>query len=207
MAVSKKEADVQVTFYDVANRTTNSARASAIASKYSTKETVNLCIKERKGMSFELFFLILAAILVFLLIMEFFGIYRPYLALEQAEAQLTEDQARLEQLYGEMSDRESVREQYRLYNYENFPRDLVDRADVLDLLEKEVFPHGKVVTFSITRNALTLTLTGIPDAEGAAMQKALRENKIVQTAIVSSEDEATGIVSMTIIFKDATEVE
>ncbi len=208
MASKYKEQDVKVTFYDVANRKNESGRAASLASKYSTKETVNLCVKERKGMSPERFFLILAVILVFVLIIEFFGIYRPYLALEQAEKQLADAEARRDAIYDSMSDREEVRAEYRKYNYENFPSNIVDRADVLKLLEDEVFPRGKVQNATITQNVLTLTVVEVPKGEGAAMQEAIRKNKIVETVSASrtSDDAGLETVSMTVVFKNATEV-
>lgn len=203
-----EEQEVKVTFYDVAAGRTGKERVSTLESKYSTKETVNLCMKDRKDITFELFFLLLALILVILLIVEFFGIYRPYLSIEKAEAQLAADQAKLEQLQDSMRDYNDVHEQYRKYNYENFDRSIVDREDILDMLEDKVFSMGIIQSISISRNTLTMTLTGVNRNEIDAMQAGVREDPIVFNVFAQSTgyDEGIVTVNMSIIFKDATTI-
>lgn len=212
MAKKSKEADVKIVYYDVANQTTRSGSAAAVSSKYPTKDTVNLCMKERKGISYEIFFLLFIVIFAVLIIVEFFGVYRPYLEVERKEAQLAEQQAQLEQIYSEMQDREQVRNDYRQYNYENFPRQIVDREEVLALLERSVFPKGKITSVSVSGNNLILAVAGVSRADVDKMQAEIREDKIVQSILVSRTDfnsndagEEVATVNMSILFKDASE--
>ena len=210
----KKEqgADVKVTYYDVAAHTTRTESASAIANKYSTKETVNLCIRERKGISYEMFFLLLAIFFSLLLIFEYFCVYRPYYEVEQLEKQLAARQAEVERIYGSMSDRQEKLEEYRKYNYENFPREIVSRDDILELLERTVFKKGKVSNVSISRNTLTMTVSEVLWGDIDGIQMSIREDVMVDNVFVSRTNlqsdggVETATINITIFFKDATEI-
>ena len=100
-----------------------------------------------------------------------------------------------------MSDYDAVRDDYRKYNYEKYDKTIVDREDILDLLEEAVFPMGKVLTLNISNNTITLSLSGVLNTDIDVM----REHALVQNVIISRTslvgDEAT--VAMTIILKDA----
>lgn len=202
MANSKNE----VVYYDVANQKTYSGSSASIARQYTTKETVNLCMHEKKGMSLAVFFLLLAALFLVLILLEFFGVYRPYLALERKEAKLAEDRATLSQLYSGMSDRKQVQEDYRKYNYENFPASRVDREEVLDLLEEAVFDKGKITSFNITENSLVITVSEVMREDVDLIQKQIRESELVSlvvATITSGQEEELASVSLTVLFKDA----
>lgn len=211
MSKKVKDADAQITYYDVADHKTRTAKASAI-SKYSTKDTVNLCIRERKGISYELFFLLVALFFTLLAIIEFFGVYRPYYNIEQAEKQLADDKAYLEQLQDDMSDFNSVRDQYRQYNYENFPRDTVNRDDVFDLIERVVFDRGRIISYSISDNRLDLTISDVSPEDFVSIPLDIGKDKIVESYDTPSaevkQDNETGKATFRIIiyFKNATEV-
>lgn len=210
MAKKGKEPNVEVTYYDVANRTTRTEKAAAMSSKYSTKETVNLCMKERKGISFELFFLIFALIFIVLIIIEFFGVYRPYLELEQKEKQLAEEQTKLQQLVDSMQDYDEVRENYRKYNYENFPKDIVNRLDILAFLEKTVFDRGKITSVRIggTSNTVVLEISEVSRDNLKAMLEDIRTSEDVFNRYSSRtdlEDGEIATITITIVFKDPTD--
>lgn len=159
----KKKPNEEVTYYDVAAGTTRTGKPKALASKSSTKDTVNLCIHERKGLSIEMFFLILAAILLVLLVIEYFCAYRPYVKLEAAENEYVQGQKELDDLRNSMSDEPTVREEYRKRNYEKFPRELVDREDVFDVVESLVFDRALITSYTLRENVLTLGLRGSRD--------------------------------------------
>ncbi len=203
MATKKKEkeAEVQVTFYDVANKRTYQAPPS----KHASKETVNLCMREKTSISYELFFLLLAVIFIILVIVEFFGVYRPYLAVERAEADLAEKQTQLEQIYDSMSNpsREEVRDNYRRYNYENFPREIVNREEILALLEETVFEKGKITSAALLENnTVELTVSGVLREDIEPMQQQLNEKEgivdWVEVSHVNFEMDDTGAESATL---------
>ena len=202
----KKTADGDVTYYDVAAGVSRKGKAHKLASKYSSKDTVNLCIRERKGLSAELFFLILAGILIVLLLLEFFGVYRPYLNLETAEKDLAQQQAEVQRIKDEIKDMDEVREEYRKHNYENFPRERVNREDVFKLIEETVFPYGKITNFTLSENKLTLDITDISEFDITRIPLDIEASEIVEHCdqpITSSDADGKTTYTLNITFKDA----
>lgn len=198
------EPEAQVTFYDGGKRAEEGETVVADPSFFA-HETVNLCKREKRWMTYERFFLIIALVFLLMALIEFLAVYRPYSALEDKEAQLAADQATLSELYGGMLDRNEVRENYRKYNYENFPAEIVDREKVLDLLERTVFLRGKISGVTLSGNTLVLSITGVERSEIEAMQIEIRESDIVESVVISRTDlDETAAVGMTIVFKDAT---
>ncbi len=204
-SVNKNQTDGEVLYYDVAAGATRKGNARSLASKYSTKDTVNLCIRERKGISYELFFLIFAAILLVLLLIEFFGVYRPYLDMEAREAELTRIEASTQDLYDQMSDRTQVRDLYRQHNYENFPRERVDREDVFDLIERLVFDKAIITSFTLRENVLTLGLHGPVRSDLEKIANSIMDDELVLSCGRSNwtQSESGFDTTLTITFKDA----
>lgn len=201
----EKETEIRVTFIDDAGA--DPRRASAIVIKNSKDETVNLMKRERKGLSLSGFLIILAALLAVLILVEYFGIYRPYRELETREAQLEADRSVISQLQSETKDMEEVRAEYRKYNYENFPRELADREKVLKLLEDTVFEQGKITRLEISGNTLLLTVTDVNSNEVATMQSDIRESDLVEKVVaskVSNTSDGKASVDLTVTFRDAT---
>ncbi len=207
MAKKVKEADVKVVEYDVASHSAQGA--APVPPKYSSKETVNLCMKERKSISYETFFIILIIFFAVLLVIEYFGAYLPYREIEQKEKQLAANETELSQLQNSMSDRDQIRADYRQYNYENFPRNIVDRAEILALLERTVFERGKITSVNISsNNTVVLNVADVSRDDLEAMQKEIREDDLVFNVFVSRtnlEDGESAGVTMTIVFNDPSE--
>lgn len=171
----KRNGDIVV--YDVAADKTETQKARYI-SKFTQKDTLNLCMKV-KSITLEMFFLLLAIILVVVMLVEYFGVYRPYLAVEQAEASLTEMENQKNSLDNKLKDYSDVQSQYREYNYENYDITIASRPDVFALLEKVVFPEGKITSLTLNGNTLNINMEEIPQANLSRLNKNLLAEKIV----------------------------
>lgn len=214
MPVSKKDKTPStVVLYDVADDALKKEKGTVVTNKYSTKNTLNLLMKEKSSISFELFFLLLAIIMLLLALVEYFVVYRPYRAVEQAEAALREEQARLEQILDKIKDYDDVRADYLKYNYENFDSSIVDRLDILDLLERKVFGVGKIQSMNISGNTLTMTMTEVSVDASSKLQSTLQEEaetgiveyvSVTRTGYNSGED-GVPTVNIVITFKNADE--
>ncbi len=209
---SNNAAQARITFYDGVDRTESGKKLSSEAIKKSAKQTVNLCKRERKGMSFATFCLVLAIILIVLAVVEFFAAYRPYKQMEAKQKELAEKQAQLNSLNGAMTDREAVQNEYRQYNYEKFPFDLVDNQDVLNLVKEKVFPYGKIQKVLFAGNILTLIINDLAQEQIDALVKGLDADgadsivKHVAWSRNSGENNSEArVISMTITFKDAVQ--
>lgn len=189
----------EVVYYDVAAGVSRTAKAQTLSKRYSTKETVNLCIRERKGLSYELFFLILAGILLVLLLLEFFCVYRPYLHMEETEKSLAEKEAQTQRLKDSMKDYDTVEEDYNKYNYKNFPRARVGRDDVFALVESVVFDRGIITSFRLTENSLTLQISDVSLENLTLIPAEFEASKLVSDCDMSKfevkYDAATGKAS------------
>lgn len=198
MPKKQKPDENSVILYDVAANASRRERASAVKHKYSTKTTLNLCMREKPAVSVELFFLLLAIILIFLLLIEFFGIYRPYYQVEQLEKTLDADRSAIAELQRKLDDYDEKREEYNKYNYEDYDATLADRLDVLDMLERVVTPYrAKIRSLSFDgRNTLSMSLTDI-DLQNVSKLSAdlLMEKDLVAEAVFTMTnyvDEGTG---------------
>lgn len=150
------------------------------APTYRSKSTLNLCMKDRPVLAPEVICLLIVLILLIVLFVEFFGIYRPYLAVERAEAQLKADNAALQETLDRIEDYDEVRQQYRQYNYENFDKTIADRPAILDLVEKVLFPAGKIKNMELNGNTLVLSMVEVPLSEVSEMKEALEASELVE---------------------------
>lgn len=196
-----REQETQVTPYESSFRERGSV---SYTSENVSNETVNLCRRESGGLSVSRICIIVAVVLALLLIVEFFGIYRPYRALEEKEAELAQLQTQAGNLFGSTLDMEAVREEYRKYNYENFPAEIVDREEVLKLLEDTVFERGKITHFSISGNSLEITVSDIASSEIEEMMDEIEGSALVDRLNRRTVADGATVV-LTILFKDATE--
>lgn len=206
--------DVRIVFYDGVNRTESGKQLSAAAINKSAMNTVNLCKRERKGISVATFCLVFAIILVVLIAIEYFAAYLPYRQMELKERELADKQAQLSGLYGAMSDREAVQQEYREYNYANFPYYLVDRLDVLAFVKERIFPYGKIDGVSVAENTISLTIRGIVgEAAANELLDGIRNDSRVEDLPMSNTTLDRGssgqdlmiTVQVTITFKPASQ--
>lgn len=198
-------ADINVTYYDVSGG--GSGRTAVTLAKGARKDTINLCKRERNGISLEKACILFAIIIAVVLLVEFFGIFRPYRQLEAKQAQLEADRAALAGITSGMTDIDSVRAEYRKYNYENFPRELVGRDQIFELLDAAVFTRGKITKFELSRNQLTLDVSQVNYDEVDAMQNQLSQDKLValvNATAISGAEGGKATVRLVITFKDAT---
>ena len=198
-------AQARITFYDGVDRTESGKKLSSAAIKKSAKQTVNLCKRERTGMSFATFCLLLALVLIVLAAVEFFAAYRPYKQMEAKQKELADKQSQLDSLNGAMTDREAVQNEYREYNYENFPFYLVDREDVLAFIKERIFPYGKISNVSVSENTISLRITDIPrDSVDTLLDGIRNDDRVANLPMSTTEVNGDTIVAtVSIHFKDA----
>ncbi len=179
-------------------------RSSKDIAQYPTKRVLNLCMKEKSNMPPEAFLGILAAIIVVVLLLEFFGVYRPYRSLELAQADLNAAQSHLQQTYDSMSDYDDIHDEYYQYNFNEFDRTLADRLDVLDLLKRELFDKAKINTLNVSANTINLNMTGVKLKEQLPdIQESLLADPFVATVFSSSQSSQNDTATLVITLKSA----
>ncbi len=175
------------------------------------KRTLNLAFKEkstidwRKAVVGVLVVLILAGVFAKFAVMDRFD------KLEKAEADLAAMKAHLDETREAYADYDAVREQYNRYNYTGYDKTIVDRLDVLDILERQIFPVCNVTSMSVSGATVTLSLADLDLNQVSHLIVMLEAEPLVERVYVpvtnEGEEQGIGTASMTIYLVDATTVQ
>lgn len=177
-----------------------------------SKTTLNLVIKEKKELRLERLIPAVIIILVIAVLFAKFAVADRYAALNEAEKELSQERENLNALVSSYADYDEVQEEYNRYTYEDFDRTIPNRQDVLNLLEKYVFPVSGMRQLSISGKSVSLTLTGMTLEEISRLIAVLEADPLVEKVLVSttsysSGNEAIPVASMVISLVDATTLE
>jgi len=102
---------------------------------------------------------------------------------------LASKQERLAAINTRLVDYEELANQYGRYSYgwmSEAEISLVNRLDVLNLVEEEITPYATLENLAVNNNVLTLNIYGITLEDASAMVKRLEESPLVANATVYS---------------------
>lgn len=198
-----------------APETPQKKRAEKFASP--DKKTLNLCMKEKASVHPAVFASCLILILVVAALIGYFGVYMQYERVRVAQDELTKAEQKLDDLKKSVENYDDTQKQYNRYSYNGFDRSLADRNDILDLLERLVFPEWEVRSCNLSSNVLSITVAGHgmefddPDSDINlnSLCAKLREDELVESASwlqggnTSTQDPTLFTASITIILKNA----
>ncbi|HCO62286.1 MAG TPA: hypothetical protein DIT49_02320 [Clostridiales bacterium] len=180
-----------------------------------SKTSLNLVVVER-GMSHPTRFVpALAAIVLAAVLLGKLGVADRLDRLAAAEAEVQGIWNQSAALDSRMADYDQVEEEYNRYTYMDYDRTIIDRLDILDLVERQMLPVCTVQGMSISGSVMTLRLSGLTLEATAALSARLEEEKIVSSVTVSTSSyvsstgsgEVITITNMTIALADATTLE
>lgn len=176
------------------------------------KATLNLCMKEKQLISPAVFVPVLLAILILAALIGYFGVYMPYDGVRKAQEELDARKEVLTKMEEHVKDYNEVKEEYNKYNYEEYDKTIASRLDVLEMLERTVFPVSTVRSLSITGKTVSLTLTDISLDKVSELTTELNKEGLVQKVSVSftgydgANTSSTPTATMTILLTDADKV-
>lgn len=153
---------------------------------YPTKQAMNLFYKPDRTTKPATIALYVLFVLVCLLGLSKFLVYDLWDSARQAEAQAAAEQARLQGVMDGLSDYQEVLERYRLYSATEEEEALVDRMEVLDLLEGVLGGTANMNAVSIGGDAVQLQISGITLAEAARIVRELEASPIVAGTTVNT---------------------
>ena len=177
-----------------------------------TKTTLNLVIKEksefRPGRLVPAVLIVLIAAGIFCK----FAVLNRFAALDADEKQLAEEQQQLNNLILGYKDYDEVEAEYNRYTYKDFDRTIPDHQDVLNVIEKHVFPVSGTRQMAITGKSVSLTLTGMTLEEISSLIAKLEAEPLVDSVTVSTAgyteaNKTVPVANMVIILSDATTLE
>lgn len=174
------------------------------------KRTLNLMIRERQSPEPSKW---IPGVLVVLLLAAVFGkfaVMDRFDRLNEAEADLLSLKNEVESMRQAMTDYNEVRDNYNKYNFNGYDKTIPDRLDVLELLEREVFPVCQINNLSITGRTLSMSLSGLSLNQVSALITSLKADPLVESVMVSTtgysadSDDIAGTANMTVTLSDAT---
>lgn len=118
-----------------------------------------------------------------------FAVADRYIALSNAQARAGDQQAQVEQAKTRMDSYGALVDEYAHYTYSGMTEDelaLVDRVEVMDMLERVVMPQVAVTGWTMAGNQLTLPMTGDSLEKINGVVQLLQAEPIVDFCTVST---------------------
>lgn len=175
------------------------------------KRTLNLVIKEKKSIDPMKWIPGVIVVLILAALFGKFAVYDRYAALEDAENELASQKQQLQDTLDAMSDFNEVQENYNKYSYTGYDRTIADRLDVLDLLERQVFPVCEVQSMAISGKTINMSLTDLNLSQVSQLIASLEAEPLVSNVYVSTashdNDQEIGSATMSVELVDATTLE
>lgn len=156
--------------------------------KIPSKKVLNLYYKEDKTTRPSTIALYVLFILVVMLAVGKVAVYDKMIELEEVKTQLAQNQAHLDEQMAYLADYKDVSSQYSRYSFSYLKSEekVIDRMEVLDMLEDTVFADSRIESVMITENVVSLSFSGLNLEETALLAKKIEGYEIVDNVAVST---------------------
>lgn len=154
-----------------------------------TKRTINLATVGQTPINWLVAAPAILAILLAAGLVGKFAVADRYIALSNAQARAGDQQAQVEQAKARMDSYGALVDEYAHYTYSGMTEDelaLVDRVEVMDMLERVVMPQVTVTGWTMAGNQLTLPMTGDSLEKINGVVQLLQAEPIVDFCTVST---------------------
>jgi hypothetical protein len=168
-----------------------------------TKTTINLAMKEENSITPRRLAVYIAAALLAAVVVAKFGFIDQYARVNGAKAQYETVHAQYTQTEDALSHYAEVESQYLRYS-KTWMQDEdsdeyvgVDRAEILDLVEKDMMSVGKVDGLTVKGNVMVANMSGMDLEQISKMFTVLDKEPLVQSlalTIAQTEDDAAASV-------------
>lgn len=180
------------------------------ASVYPKKTTINLVMKEGPATGASKTVLAVIVIIVLVAAVAKFGVIDRLNMVSAAEKEASNAEASYSAMKDYTSGFSALQETYGQYATGGFTEAelaLVDRLDILSLIEDELMSSAKIATVTAVENIVSVKLSGITLEQLSALLSRLNANDIVSYVVISSVDStdsnnAVTTATMTITLKD-----
>lgn len=160
--------------------------ASQKKKSYPQKRTMNLYYRQDRTTKPATVTLYVIFVLVCLLGLSKILIYDPLVETIQAQQTLAAAAAELNGAIQELADYNMVQEQYNRYSATDEEESIVDRMEVLNLLETVVGTTAEMDKISISGSTVQLQFSGVSLNQTARIVKALETSPIVAGTVVNT---------------------
>ena len=178
---------------------------------YPSKTTLNLAMKEPSQFRPQR---LVPLLLVLLIAAGLFGksaVADRLAKVSEAQARLSALEARVAELQTSTADYDQVAAEYGRYSVgwmTDEERSIVDRTELLDLIEAQLMPAGRVLRFTASANLLSVQLSGVTlDDTSRVVERLYQQENVSNVALyTATTEEQTGdnaTVSLIITLRDA----
>lgn len=153
---------------------------------YPVKRTMNLFYKPDRTTKPATVALYVLFVLTILLGLSKLLVYDLWMETRQAEEQLEAAQHQLALTMGELEGYDEVRERYSRYSATEEERALVDRMEVLALLDSAVGTVARMDSVAVNGDVVQVQFSGVTLAQTAEIVRALEGSPIVAGTVVNT---------------------
>ena len=138
-------------------------------------------------------------------------VYDLWMETNAARQALAAAQGELDAVVQELADYNDVRERYQRYSATDEERELIDRMEVLALLDGAVGATAEMGAITISRDTVQIRFSGVTLAQTAQIVRTLESSPIVagtevHTASTTERESADGLVQANILIRLQKEV-
>lgn len=180
--------------------------------KYPTKTTMNLAVRETNDNSPSRVVPVFAVLVLAVALFVKFGVMDRYAALNKAQASLAASESRLTEMNQLVTGYDRVASEYHRYSGDyltDAQKQLVDRLDLLDLLQTRMAGVATLKSVSIVDNDMVVEISAsslkqVSDLRLALLQEAKVQSVTVYTA-TTGQTTSDGTVSASLVIHVAQE--
>lgn len=154
--------------------------------EYPAKRTMNLYYKPDRTTKPATIALYVLFSLVCLLGLSKVLIYDVWLETMEARQELAREEAELTDILRELTDFNEVKERYNRYAATEEERAVIDRMEILSLLDGAVASLADVDVISVGGSQVHLRFSGVTLSQTAQIAKALEESPLVESTTVNT---------------------
>lgn len=175
-----------------------------------TKRTMNLYFKPDRTTRPATVALYVLFVLVVLLGLGKVLVYDLWAEVDRARTALSAAEAQVAAEMAELAGYDEVRERYQRYSATDEERELIDRMEVLDLLDRAVGSAGELSSVGMSGRMVQVQFSAVTLAQTADIVKSLEASDIVESTTVNTAattQEGGDLVSASILIQLQKEVE
>ncbi len=174
-----------------------------------SKTTLNLAMRDRDLSKSPVVILPVIAVIAVLAVLVSWAVGSQLGRVNRAQKEVDDIRATTAQLRAAYADYDEVQAEYNRYTYKDFDRTIADRLDVLELMERDIYPVCAVRDFSVAGRQFSLVAEGLTLESTSELINQLNSEELVDGVSVSTYDATsdTGAVypltNMVIVLADA----
>ncbi len=158
------------------------------------KETMNF-VRRKGGIRPKTLLTLILGILLALGVFVKFGIFDLYHQKTEDYQSLAAKQMQLADIQTRLEGYDTLEDTYEHYSYDwmsDSEAEIVDCMDVISLIDEKVLYCASVKNFAVSRNVLTMKLSGVTLSEASTIAKDMEESAIVDSATIRTADSDDG---------------